>query len=243
MTLTATRLARAPGEDAWRRPEIPIPPDGKARTGITEHLHRLRDFSLRLRFQRNDTIFQEGDAAAQIYTLVSGCVRLCRHLPDGRRHISDFMFAGDIFGLGEFPAYPFTAESVTTATVTACPRAYFEHFSEGNARIRTDLLSHLMARLCAARQHLFVISCQNAKERMASFLLRMSERNNLYGDKLDIPMGRQDIADHLGLTIETICRAIGVLKNEGLLDVPNAHQFIVNDFDALRALAEGRNSR
>jgi CRP-like cAMP-binding protein len=243
MTPTAARVARAPGEDAWRRAETSVPPADTERAGIAEHLHRLNNFSMRLRFQRNDTIFEEGDAAAHIYTLVNGCVRLCRHLSDGRRHISDFMFAGDIFGLGECPTYPFAAESVGMATVTACPRAYFEHFSEGNSHVRTDLLAHLAARLLATRQHLFVISCQNAKERMASFLLGMSEHNNLYGDRLDIPMGRQDIADHLGLTIETICRAIGALKNEGILEVPNAHQFIVNNFDALRALATGRNSR
>ena len=243
MTLTAARHARAPGEDAWRRQEPPLADAADRGVGIGEHLHRLRDLSMRLRFQRNETIFGEGDAASHVYTLINGCVRLCRHVADGRRHISDFMFAGDIFGLGERSAHAVAAEAVGPVTVTACPRSYFEHLGEGNTRLRSDLLAHLMARLVVTQQHLFVISCQNAKERLASFLVRTGERNNLYGDRLDVPMGRQDIADHLGLTIETICRAIAALKKDGLVDVPNAHQFIVRDFEALRALAEGRDPR
>jgi len=240
MTLSAIRAARAPSEDAWKRYEPPIALIGGDRAGVKEHLHRLRDFSMRLRFQRNETIFGQGDTAAHVYIMASGCARLCRHVPDGRRHISDFLFAGDVFGFGEQTVNSLAAEAVGAVTVTACPRAYFERLGEGNPRVRSDLLAHLSARLAIAQQHLFVISCQNAKERLASFIVRMCERNNLYGDKLDVPMGRQDIADHLGLTIETICRAIATLRGEGTIDVPNPHQFIVRNIEALRALSEGR---
>jgi CRP-like cAMP-binding protein len=210
---------------------------GLEKTGIDEHLHRLRFLSMRLHFQRNEPIFGEGDAASHIYTLLNGCVRLCRHVKDGRRHVSEFLFAGDSFGLCERTTYAFAAEAVGPVTVSACPRSYFEHLSDDNPNLRSDLLLHLADRLSAAQQHLFVISCQNAKERLASFLVRMSQRNNLYGDRLDVPMGRQDIADHLGLTIETICRAIASLKKDGIVEVPNAHQFVLKDMDALGALA------
>ena len=210
---------------------------------MDEHLRRLRFLSMRLHFQRNDTICSEGDAASHIYTLVNGCVRLCRHVKDGRRHVSDFMFSGDSFGLGEPATYAFAAEAVDPVTVTACPRSYFEQLGEANARLRSDLLAHLADRLSMTQQHLFVVSCQNARERMASFLVRMSRRNNLCGDRLDVPMGRKDIADHLGLTIETICRAIAALKKDGIVDVPNAHQFVVKDMEALRALSQGCGSR
>lgn len=243
MTLNAARVALAPSEDAWRRREFAIPPIASEQAGIGVHLHRLRDFAMRLRFQRNETIFAQGDAASHIYTVASGCVRLCRHATDGRRHIADFMFAGDIFGLGEHETHVLTAEAVGLVTLSACPKTYFERLGEGSSRVRSDLLAHLSARLRTTQQHLFVISCQTAKERLASFTLRMIERNNLYGDRVDLPMGRQDIADHLGLTIETICRGIAALKADGTIEVPNAHQFVVRNMDALRGLAEGRGSR
>jgi CRP-like cAMP-binding protein len=242
MTLAAAR-ARAPSEDAWLRRELPVPPSVTEQASISEHLHRLRDYSMRLRFQRNETIFGQGDAATHIYTVISGCVRLCRHVPDGRRHVADFMFAGDVFGLGDRDTHVLAAEAVGSVTLTACPRSHFEHLGEGSSRLRAELLVHLSARLMASQQHLFVISCQSAKERLASFIVRMAERNNLYGDRLDLPMGRQDIADHLGLTIETICRAIAALRNGGTIDVPNAHQFVVKNMDVLRTLSDGRSSR
>lgn len=238
MIPTAARVARAPSEDAWRRQ--PSPPAPSPVLGdINEHLNKLSDFSTRLRFQRNDTIFSQGDTAAHIYTMVNGCVRLVRHVADGRRHIADFMFAGDIFGIGEQTTYAVGAEAVGLVTVTACPRSFFERLGEGNSHVRSDLMAHLTRRLMNAQQHLFVVSCQCAKERFASFLVRMGERGNLYGNRLDIPMGRQDIADHLGLTIETICRAIAALKSEGSIEVPNAHQFVLKNTDALKRLADG----
>ena len=242
MEASAVRSPRAPSEDAWKRhdPEI-VPAAPTESGGINQHLNRLRDFSMRLRFQRNETIFSQGDTASHVYTMSSGCVRLCRHVPDGRRHIADFLFSGDIFGLGESATTALAAEAVGSVTVTACPRSYFDRLGEGNPRVRSDLLAHLAARLMISQQHLFVVSCQCAKERLASFVLRMSERNNLYGDRLDLPMGRQDIADHLGLTIETICRAIAALKAEDLIAVPNAHQFVIRKVEGLRMLAEGRS--
>jgi len=244
MLVSAARSPRAPSEDAWRRrdPEI-VPVAASEPAGISQHLNRLRDFSMRLRFQRNETIFCQGDAATHVYTMSSGCVRLCRHVPDGRRHIADFLFAGDIFGLGESATTALAAEAVGSVTVTACPRTYFDRLGEGNPRVRSDVLAHLAASLMTSQEHLFVVSCQSAKERMASFILRMSERNNLYGDRLDLPMGRQDIADHLGLTIETICRAIAALKAETLIEVPNAHQFVIRNLEGLRILAEGRGPK
>jgi len=241
MTPTAAQAKRATGDEAGafqpRQLEMPYP----HHKGVAEHLNRLRDFSTRMRFLRNETIFSQGDAAAHILTMVSGCVRLCRNLPDGRRHIPDFMFPGDIFGLSEQAAYATGAEAVGLVTLAACPRSYFERLCEGNARVRSDLLAHLASRLASAQQHLFVISCQSARERLAWFLVNMCDRGNLFGDRLDVPMGRQDIADYLGLTIETICRAIAVLKSEGMIDVPNAHQFVIRKAGALRALADGRN--
>jgi CRP-like cAMP-binding protein len=87
------------------------------------------------------------------------------------------------------------------------------------------------------------LGCRNAKERFAEFLLRLAERTDvLWGAPMELTMGRQDIADHLGVTIESICRSIAALKKDGLVTVPNKHQLILNNVAKLRAVADGRDA-
>jgi CRP-like cAMP-binding protein len=239
MLLTAACPAHVAGEleDTRREPSFSICPP----KGLHGHLNRIRDQGMRLRYRRNEMIVSERDDAQHIYSVVGGCIRLCRHAPDGRRHIPDFMFPGDIFGVGDFRHYPYSAEAVNTVSVIAFPRAAFERLVDVDVALRTDMMVHFSAMLARAHQHLFMANCQNARERLASFIIQISERDHLvYGDRIDVPMGRQEIADHLGLTIETICRVLASFRETGIVEVPNAHQFVVKRPDELRALAEGR---
>jgi CRP-like cAMP-binding protein len=99
-------------------------------------------------------------------------------------------------------------------------------------------MCHLSSNLLIAQNHMFILGCQKAKERLASFLLNFADRVGLvHGDRLDLPMGRQDIADHLGLTAETVSRMISALRQEGMILVPNGQQIVLRDLIALRALA------
>jgi CRP-like cAMP-binding protein len=208
--------------------------------GLGEHLSRLKESALRLRFRRSETIATAGDAAAHIYVVSSGCVRLSHHAADGRRHIADFLFDGDIYGLGDVRLFALSAEAVSPVTLSAYPRNLFDRLGEGNKRLRADIFSHLSASIQSAHRHLFLLSCLNARERVATFLMRMMAKPQLvYGDRVDLPMPRQDIADHLGLTIETVCRALAVLRAEAIVEVPNAHLIVVRNCGALRAIAEG----
>lgn len=238
MTLNAAQAVRAYGES----PDVPRAPHlelyGKARSGLAAHLERMRDKGMQLRYQRNETIFAEHDVATHIYYVAGGCVRLCRHVADGRRHISEFMFAGDLFGLGEFRTYPHSAEAVNSVTAIAYPRAVVEQFGWESGQLRMDMMEHFSTMLANTRQRLFRASCQSARERTASFILQMSHQTAT-ADRVDLPMGRQEIADHLGLTIETVCRAITALREAGTIEIPNPHQFIVRRPDELRAMAEG----
>jgi CRP-like cAMP-binding protein len=205
---------------------------------LNDHLKALQQFSSRQHFTRNETIFSEGEAADRVYKIISGTVRMCQHTPDGRRYIIDFLLPGDLIGLLECAHQPATAEAVTEATLLSYPRSGVDRLAALNPTIRSRVLCHLSANLLEAQQHLFVLGCQNAKERIASFLLRLAERMDvLAGDRLELAMGRQDIADHLGLTIETVCRAITALRSNGIVGVPNSHQLILSDTRALRALA------
>jgi CRP/FNR family nitrogen fixation transcriptional regulator len=211
---------------------------GEGPATLTDYLRRIQDFGSRLHFQRNELIFNQDDGAEYFYRILSGTVRLCRYMPDGRRYIVDFNLPGDVIGLNESPDHPVSAEAVTDVILVAYPRICFDRLARECPELRTQHLCHLSANLLSAQQHLFVLGCQKAKERIASFLLRLADRMDLgHGDRLDLAMGRQDIADHLGLTIETISRSITALRAEGAVLVPNTHQLVLRDMTILRALA------
>jgi CRP-like cAMP-binding protein len=207
---------------------------------LQEHLVVLRDVGTTLRFSRNETIVREGDPARHVFQLISGTVRQCRHTPDGRRHISDFALLGDLFGVFVDTVQAFTAEAVSDIKVISYPRLHVDRMAECEPRFRANVLKHLSAHLLAAQTHTFVLGCSSAKERLASFIVRHAQRTGVTeGGCLELAMGRQDIADHLGLTIETVCRTFTCLKNEGLLGVPGRQQIALRNIAALCELAEG----
>ncbi len=205
---------------------------------LQDHLAALQPFATRQSFGRNATIFDEGDPVDCVYKVVSGVVRQCRYAPDGRRHIVDFALPGDLIGLHECADQPFAAEAVTAASLVAYPRGAFDRLAARDPAIQTRIVCHLSAALLETQRHLFVVGCQSARERVASFLLRLAERLDIApGVRFEPPMGRRDIADHLGLTIETVCRSITQLKIEGAVAVPSARQLVLTNVPALRRIA------
>ena len=207
-------------------------------TSLQNCLTRLHGCSLRQKFAKNTTIFAEGDNAGRIFRIVDGVVRICKHTADGRRHIVDFALAGELFGVVEDDRHELTAEAVNDVVLVSYPKSLVDQLGAADPDMRRHLLAHLYRNLLTMQRHLVMLGCQDAKERLSSFLLRLAERTGATdGGKLDLAMGRQDIADHLGLTIETICRAIRDLKNQGIVTTPAAHQFVLSDLRALQALA------
>jgi CRP/FNR family nitrogen fixation transcriptional regulator len=212
--------------------------DGDAPVTLNDHLRTLHGYSTRHHYRRGETIFGEGEPADRVYKIIAGTVRLCRYSPGGRRHITDFALAGDLLGFLECSDQPMTAEAVEDVTLISYPRSCVDRLASSNPDIRARMMRHLSANLVEAQQQLFVLGCQSAKEKLASFLTRLAGRIDLApGETLDLPMGRQDIADHLGLTIETVCRTITALKNDGLLSVPSSHELVLKNMAALRTLA------
>lgn len=203
-------------------------------------LFPLEAVSTQLHFGRNQTIFNEGDDARYSYKIVEGSVRLCKVRPDGRRQIAEFLLAGDVFGFETGSEHSLTAEALCNAVVMRYPRHHVERLSEEMPGVRHKLMALLLRELSAAQHHLVMLGRQTAKERVASFLLVLSDRHSAEnGDTLDLPMGRQDIADYLGLTVETVCRALTEMKRECLIAIPNRHQVAIHDLGALNAIAEG----
>jgi CRP/FNR family nitrogen fixation transcriptional regulator len=205
---------------------------------LVEFLHKAQLFGVRQSLPRNQTIFSEGDSTDQVYELVSGTVRLCKHTPGGRRHILDFVMPGEIFGLLEHSEHTVTAEAVGEVVLISYSRSRLDKLAAGDATVRRRILSIVSDDLLTAQQQLLILGCQDAREKMASFFLRLAGRSSLKaGERLQLPMGRQDIADHLGLTIETVCRTIRALHRAGIVQVPNVHELILSNMPALRALA------
>ena len=206
---------------------------------MDEDLRALQQVGMKVRYARNETIFNDGDEAANCYKVVSGAVRLCKHMSDGRRQIADFLLAGDFFGFMQFGNYKFTAEAVGDVVLMCYPQTQVARLSNSMPNLRGRLLVLQSQRLLGMQDHLVMLGRKTAKERVASFLLHIAERSDAEEDlPFELPMSRQDIADYLGLTIETVCRMLTELKRERVIGIPSLNKLVLNDVEALEAMAE-----
>ncbi|MBM3619049.1 MAG: cyclic nucleotide-binding domain-containing protein [Alphaproteobacteria bacterium] len=171
---------------------------------------------VRLRFAKGEAIYTEGDEAERFYRIVSGTVRICKMLHDGRRQIEAFHFARDIFGLERGDGHRFTAEAVDDVVVLAFRARGLEDLIRDDPDLGGELMTSLLSSLDRARDHLVLLGRKSAREKIAAFLLDIAER--LSGDDhFELPMQRGDIADHLGLTIETVSRTLTRMARDGLI--------------------------
>jgi CRP/FNR family transcriptional regulator, nitrogen fixation regulation protein len=174
---------------------------------------------------RNAEIYAEGDPADHLYKIASGMVRTCKFLVDGRRQIGGFYLPGDIFGLEPESEYTFSAEAVTEVEVIAVKRA---------AASSTQLLALMSRELQSTQNHLLLLA-KTAPERVASFLLEMAERIQS-AHEVELGMSRQDIADYLGLTIETVSRTLTQLENESTIALPTSKRVVLRNRATLKRL-------
>lgn len=189
-----------------------------------------------VRYARNEEIFSEGHPADFIYRVRSGSVRIFRVLSDGRRMIESFRFTGDSFGIEPTEQHSLSAEAVTDTEIVATPRTLVVRRSESDQAFSRELWHAAVAELAEARKHMLVLACQSAIERVGSFLVEIAERNGT-GDAVNLTMCRQDIADYLGLTIETVSRTITELAERGAIEVPSARRILLRDRSLLRCNA------
>jgi CRP-like cAMP-binding protein len=156
----------------------------------------------------------------------------------GRRHISGFQMVGDVFGVEWSSEHVLTAEAVTDTVVVCFARGRLESAGVDRADIRTHLMTLLLGDLRAAQDRLLSLSCQTARERVASFLLFLSNRVGAKdGEPIAMAMGREDIADYLGAAVETICRILHDLKTDGVIEIPNRAEIVICSGSRLRAIA------
>ena len=202
-----------------------------------ETLSAMQSIGQSVHFAREATIFSEGDPALYSYKVVSGTVRVCKMMSDGRRQIAEFVGKDEFFGFEWLDTYSLTAEALEDVVVMRLPRARLDRLSDERRDVQRRLMSLLSHDLHTAQNHLVLLGRQTAKERVASFLLSLAARSRATdGGTFDIPMCRQDIADYLGLTIETVSRTLSQLERDDLIDLPTSRQIRLKDIDALRDL-------
>jgi CRP/FNR family transcriptional regulator, anaerobic regulatory protein len=187
-----------------------------------------------------ETLFAEGDDADSVYEVVQGTLRLFKLLPDGRRLITGFLSAGHLLGLAPEGVCVYTAEAITDVTLCRYKRAAFERLIDEVPGFAKRLLAVTSHELRAAQDRMLLLGRKTAAEKVASFLLLMAERHGDEGaDEIDVPMTRNDIADYLGLTIETVSRTLTKLKQDGLIALASAARIALLDRDRLDELAAG----
>jgi CRP-like cAMP-binding protein len=207
--------------------------------GLTEE-DALADFErigTAINLRRDATLVHTGDPARYCFKVVTGAVRSCRLLADGRRHLGDFMLPGDFIGLEMGERWNFTVEAVNDATLMRYPRDGVALLLQRQPRLGRRLLDLVGRELSAAQTQMLVLGRKTAVERLATFLLTMSARTGA-ADRVSLPMTRHDIADHLGLTIETVSRSFSQLKSQGVIQLKANSEVVLKSRNALADLAE-----
>lgn len=192
---------------------------------------------LRQTYGPGETIFDEGQRADRVYQLMSGTLRTCRILRDGRRQIEAFHFAGDVFGLEGGEVHRVAAQTLSPVQVRAMPRSALEALARENGEVARRLLELTTDTLRRCQDHVLVLGRRAACERVAALLLDLAERTGAEA-LLDVPMTRQDMADYLGLTIETVSRTFTQLQHDGLIALPTTRKVLLRDRAALEAMVD-----
>ncbi|MBS0385219.1 MAG: helix-turn-helix domain-containing protein [Proteobacteria bacterium] len=188
----------------------------------------------RMHFERNEEIFGEGEPAEYLYRVVSGAVRVMRFSTDGRRQILSFHLPGEVFGIELADKHSLTAEALDSTEVVMVRRSLLEKAAAEDARAARCWLEHASHTLDNARDHALILGRKGAGERVAAFLLGISKR---LGQELDLPMSRADIADYLGLTIETVSRAFTEMERQHAIGLPSSRHVVMRNRSTLAMAA------
>src|SRR5215831_6183673 len=201
-------------------------------------------------YARKSEIVREDDPADHVYEVVSGTVCTCKMLSEGRRQIAGFYFAGDIFGMESARKHSVTAEAITHAQVRVFKKRALTALASSSLEVADRLLALTTRELARKQDHLLMLLSTTAEERIICFLVEMVQRASPREDDfIALPMSRRDIADYLGLTIETVSRTLWDLERRGAIEIKGYHsialrnQFAEGRGEGLAELFEGAKGR
>lgn len=223
--LTQTMLHRS-SQPAPRRP---LPP-AAVRTLATS----IELMGTSMPFARNAEIYGENEPAEYLYKVISGAVRSYKVLNDGRRQIGGFYLPGDVFGMEVGDEHTFSAEAIADSKVLVIKRASLVALAGRDTEVARQLWTMTAGELQRAQDHIMLL-IKTAQERVAGFLLEMATRRAT-ASEVELPMSRQDIADYLGLTIETVSRTLTQLENSATIAVPASRRIVLRNRAALSRL-------
>jgi CRP/FNR family nitrogen fixation transcriptional regulator len=213
-----TRMAEPlPAAGAYqRRPGFTPTGPGKRQ----DPLDILEQFGTRHTIRRGQELYAAGDSADYCYRILRGAVRTVGLNEDGRRQIAEFLLAGDLLGFESLGTHHLSAEALTEVLIVRYPRRLIDSLAEQRSTLALCLRDLSLQKLRRAHETMFLLGRKSAGERIATFLLDLAERSpGRTSGSVELPMTRGDIADHLGLTIETVSRTIAQLGRDGTIAV------------------------
>jgi CRP/FNR family transcriptional regulator len=207
-------------------------------------LTALNQISQHRDLKAGQTLTWEGDESLQLANVIEGVLKLSTSLSDGREQIVGIAYPSDFIGRPYGAESHQTITAITDTRLCAFHRADFERFASEHPGLELKILQRTLTELDRARQWMLLLGRKSAREKLATFLLEMSERladsgcqsSGLPADQFGLPFGRQQIADILGLTIETVSRQLTELKKSGLIELPDNRKIIIKDRDVLASM-------
>ncbi|MDF1669296.1 MAG: Crp/Fnr family transcriptional regulator [Roseovarius sp.] len=196
----------------------------KSTRDSTELLTLFRHNSFEQHFQPGSTITLHGESADAIYLIVSGTIRCCTVDAEGHRQIFSFPKKGEFIGISDMDRWHFTAEAVDHVIVRSIPRTTLEQELATNISLRQEMRAHMRGLLARRERQLLTLVSTKGPERLYRFLEEFAQTRSGTGH-IVLPMCRRDIGDHIGLSMESVCRAFGNLKRKGLIDLKSHEKY------------------
>ncbi len=205
-------------------------------------LSRLAAIAVVTEASAGQCFIDEGEPARSFFNVTAGTAKLFKLLPDGRRQITGFVGAGHFLGLAVSDTYAFSAEAIGPVRYCRFQRGKLRALLDAFPLMEKRLLEVASNELVAAQEQMLLLGRKTARERLASFLLMQSRQGMPCGRvrrRFTLAMTRGDIADYLGLTIETVSRTLTRLRTEGLIEFASQSEVVIGDHAALEGVAGG----
>lgn len=206
----------------------------------------LNKIGRRRRLDANEPFMCEGEDAVFVANVVSGVLKLSSQTSDGREQILGLAYPSDFLGRPFGDTTPYNAEALSDSVVCVFRRSDFEQFAHDHAKLEHKLLERTLGELDRTRRWMLLLGRMNAEERLATLLLEIGARSvdaarydfiQHDPDRFELPMSRQQIADILGLTIETVSRQLTRMREEGVIEIRGRRGIVICKRDALEKLA------
>lgn len=208
-----------------------------------DELLELSAHSRHRMIEAGETVFFEGDPTDSYYVVLGGALKLYKLLADGRRQITGFLFKGDFLGLAYCTDHSFSAEALKDSKLCQLPKSQFETVADESSALGRRLLSIATTGVACAQEQMLLLGRKTAAERVASFLLWLSSAQGRSekdpADLVSVPMSRADMADYLGLTVETVSRTVTKLKTASLIRLREQNGIEICRRAELEAIAAG----